>query len=190
MSLPFFSKVLTVEPNINASYNSTKDFINAIENNTKRFNSGANLALNFDFDSLTFGIKADYNYSSTASTLNSSSNQPFNTQNYSANFNWKTPIKLVFATDASYTLNNRRAAGYNINYVVWNASLERPFLKSENLIIGIYAYDILNQNINVVRTVTSNMISDVKTNIISRYFLLKATFKFNNNNTKETDDWD
>ena len=54
--------------------------------------------------------------------------------------------------------------------------------------LGIYAYDILNQNINVNRNITTNIITDTKTNIITRYFLLKATFKFNSSKTKEEDD--
>ena len=189
MSLPFFSKTLSLEPNASANYNSGKDIINNITNNTQRFNSAASLGLNFDFDSLTFGVKGEYNYNSTASTLNSLSNKPFNTQSYTAQLNWKTPIKFILSTDAAYTVNNNRSDGYNINFLVWNASLERPFLKNENLIVGFYAYDLLNQNINVIRTVTSNMISDVKTNIISRYFLLKVTFKFNSNKIKEEDEF-
>ena len=102
--------------------------------------------------------------------------------------NIKLPKKFILESDASYTMNGKRANGYNINYFIWNASLAKTFLKNENLILAFYAYDMLNQNINVVRNTSSNIISDVKTNIISRYFLLKATFKFNSNKTKETED--
>jgi hypothetical protein len=45
--------------------------------------------------------------------------------------------------------------------------------------------DILNQNINARRDVTNNLVTDYRTTIISRYFLLKATFRFNNRKTKE-----
>ena len=36
----------------------------------------------------------------------------------------------------------------------------------------------------VQRSVQNNMIIDDQTTIISRYFLLKMTYKFNNNKTK------
>jgi len=61
-------------------------------------------------------------------------------------------------------------------------------LKNENLIVSIDATDILNQNINTSRTIQDNVITDNKTNIISRYILLKAIFKFNSNKTKENDE--
>ena len=61
-------------------------------------------------------------------------------------------------------------------------------LKKENFIISIDATDILNQNINTARSIQDNVIRDNKTNIISRYILLKAIFKFNSNKTKDDEE--
>ena len=44
---------------------------------------------------------------------------------------------------------------------------------------------ILNQNTNLIRQVNGNVITDNSTRIISRYFLMRLTYKFNNNKTKE-----
>ena len=52
---------------------------------------------------------------------------------------------------------------------------------------SINGNDILNQNVTLDRLVTANVVTDYYTNIISRYFLLKLTYKFNNNGTKEED---
>ena len=101
-----------------------------------------------------------------------------------ASLNLKLPFKFNLETNAQYVVNSRRAQGYNINYFIWNASIKRTFLKNENLIISIDAKDILNQNINTSRTIQDNVITDNKTNIISRYILLKAIFKFNSNKNK------
>ena len=188
LSLPVISREVTIETTINANKSLQKSYINNLLNNTNRFNGSASLGLEVNLDSVVFGAKAEFDYTSTNSTLNTLSNKPFNSQNYSAHFSWKTPIKFLIETDATYTINSKRADGYNVNYFIWNASLSRTFLKNENIIVGFYAYDMFNQNINITRTITSNVISDLKTNIISRYFLLKATFKFNSNKTKETDD--
>ena len=48
--------------------------------------------------------------------------------------------------------------------------------------------DVLNQNIIAQRLIQNNMIIDNKTTIISRYFLLRLTYKFNNNKTKAQDE--
>ena len=68
-----------------------------------------------------------------------------------------------------------------------NTELSKAFLKTENLILALNANDILNQNINLIREVNGNVITDNFTTIISRYFLMRLTYKFNNNNTKEDD---
>jgi hypothetical protein len=72
--------------------------------------------------------------------------------------------------------------------VVWNASIQRSFLKTGNLLFGVEAFDILNQNTSNYRTVSNNVIVDQRVNIIRRYFMLKATLRFNNNHTKEEDE--
>jgi len=101
----------------------------------------------------------------------------------------KFPKNFALSSDANYTINSKRSNGYNINYLVWNANLSKTFFKKENFILGVYAYDILNQNISVDRDISSNVVTDIKTNIISRYLLLKATFKFNSNKAKEEDEF-
>ena len=51
--------------------------------------------------------------------------------------------------------------------------------------MSVEANDILNQNISNQRNQNSNQITDTKTTIIKRYFLLKVLFKFNSQKTKE-----
>lgn len=85
---------------------------------------------------------------------------------------------------------NYDGSNWTINYVIWNMSVNRSFLKTGNLLFGIEAYDILNQNVSNFRSVNNNVIVDQRTNIIRRYFMAKMTLKFNNNKTKEVeDDW-
>ena len=84
-------------------------------------------------------------------------------------------------------INTQRADGYNINFLIINFSLEKRFTKNENIILSL-KNDVLNQNIIAQRLIQNNMIIDNKTTIISRYFLLRLTYKFNNNKTKAQDE--
>ena len=79
-----------------------------------------------------------------------------------------------------YTINTQRADGYNINFLIINFSLEKRFTKNENIILSLEGNDVLNQNIIAQRLIQNNMIIDNKTTIISRYFLARLTYKFNN----------
>jgi len=127
-----------------------------------------------------------YNYA--YSSINSANTTPYTAKGIVGDITLKLPKKIQIETDVDYNINSKRANGYNLNYTVWNASLQKTFFKLENFILGVYAYDILNQNINVNRSITTNIITDTKSNIITRYFLLKATFKFNSSKTKEEED--
>jgi outer membrane receptor protein involved in Fe transport len=188
-SLPFFSKKLEVGPNIWASYAENKSFINNKENKTQDIRSNLNLELRMNLEKVEAALSGYYSYNSAFSSLNITSSTPYSTQGISGRLNIKFPKNFVLESNADYTINSKRSNGYNINYLVWNASLSKTFFKKENFILGIYAYDLLNQNISVDRDISSNVITDIKTNIISRYFLLKATFKFNSNKTKEEDEY-
>ncbi|MES2131334.1 MAG: TonB-dependent receptor [Bacteroidota bacterium] len=189
-SIPFFSKKFEVQPNANGSISNNKTIINNQENKTQDIRTNIGLELRLNFEKITAGLTGYAEYNQSSSTLNTNSIKPYTAQGLNANIGIDFPKKIRLESDAAYTLNAKRSNGYNINYLVWNASLAKTFFKKENLIVGFYAYDMLNQNISVNRSITSNIISDTKTNIISRYFLLKATFKFNSNKVKEEGDYD
>lgn len=188
-SLPFFAKKLEVGPNLWANYSNNKSFINNKENTTQDIRSNLNLEFRMNLEKVEAALSGYYSYNSAFSSLNAASSTPYSTQGLSARLTVKFPKNFILESNADYTINSRRSNGYNINYLVWNANLSKIFFKKENFILGIYAYDLLNQNISVDRDISSNVITDIKTNIISRYFLLKATFKFNSNKTKEENEF-
>lgn len=187
--VPLFSRKVQIAPNLEFSYNSYSSFINSQKNITSTFNTNAGLAIEVDIDTLSFQLSYGVDYTDPSSSLSSASNKPYFSHNFSAYFRLKLPFKIIFETDAAYIINSQRAEGYNLNYVVWNASISKSFLKNENLILTLSGNDILNQNIMNTRTIQDNVITDDKTNIISRYFLLKLTYKFNSTKTKDNDDY-
>ncbi|MGQ0826769.1 MAG: TonB-dependent receptor domain-containing protein [Bacteroidota bacterium] len=187
--LPLFSKILQLNPNLNFNYNSYASVINNQKNTTKTSNTSAGLEINLNLDTLEFTISGNYNYNYPISSVNAQSNKPYSAQTYNAGFRLRLPFKFLFETETTYTMNDQRSEGYNINYVIWNAALRKTFFKNENLIVSFEATDILNQNISTNRIVQDNVITDTKTNIISQFYLLRAVFKFNSSKTKETDEY-
>ena len=187
-SKPFFSKKLEVQPNLNASYISNQSYINNVLNRAVDIRSSFSLEIRLNFEKVTFKVNPWLQYNYAYSSINSTNIKPYAAKGIVGDITIKLPKKFQIETDVDYNINSKRANGYNLNYTVWNASFQKTFFKLENFILGIYAYDILNQNINVNRSITTNIITDTKSNIITRYFLLKATFKFNSSKTKEEED--
>jgi hypothetical protein len=186
---PLFNKFIEVFPNLNYAYSKSKSFINGAENLTINQNIGGGLEFRIEKDSLEFTLGTDYAYIMPSSTISSQSNLPYASQSFDGRFLWKLPKGFFIETDARYTLNTRRAQGYNINFFIWNASISKSFLKNENLFFAFEVNDILDQNLSANRFVNSNVITDTRSTIISRYFMFRLTYKFNSTKTKESDDF-
>jgi len=183
--IPFLSRKLEIEPNANASYNRYTNFINTEKNITQNTSFSGGLDFSLQLDSLEITIGNTYSYTNPVSSLSSVSNKPYSSQRYEFDLEWQLKRHIKLKIDANYTINSQRAEGFNRNIFIVNAELSKAFLKTENLIIALAGNDLLNQNLNLSRQVNGNIVTDNYTSIISRYFLLKLTYKFNNNKTKE-----
>jgi hypothetical protein len=190
MGLPLnkLLKDLRLDVNINGNFTATENYINDQQNISKNTGIGTDFTLRYSGDSLNFDLGAGFDYNAPNNTLATLTNQPYTVYNFRASVDWTLPYRWFVKTDATYNKNTGLTSGYNLNFVIWNASIQRSFLKTGNLYLGIEAYDILNQNISNFREVNNNVIVDQRINVIRRYFMLKMTLKFNNNRTREVED--
>ncbi|MES2629596.1 MAG: outer membrane beta-barrel protein, partial [Bacteroidota bacterium] len=176
--------------NLNMNYFSQANYINQLRNRTTNQVYALNVGLSFDIKKLSgyLEISKDLNY--TASTLNSSSRKPYGSNLVKGSASYQFPKGISLESSLAYTNNTRRAQGYNVDYLIWNAAVNKKFFKRENLILGVEATDLLNQNVSINRTVQANVIVDSRTSVIGRYVLLKATYKFDNKKEKTADETD
>lgn len=185
-----YKQILSLRTDLRFNNSHNNNFVNGEKNKTT--NQSYNFALNLGLtkDSIEITLNGDFGYTIPKSSINTASNKPYYTNTYFTKLIWIMPYRFRFNTDLGYTINSRRAAGYNINYFIWNASIEKAFGQKENLSVGINIYDIFNQNISNIREVNTNVITDTKTDIISRYFLIKLKYQFNStNNTKKDENF-
>jgi outer membrane receptor protein involved in Fe transport len=186
--IPLHENVLSLNPNFNGSYNNTTNFVNNNENLTSTLNLSGELEFEIDTDTVEFYLGGKYSYYSPSSTLAISSNQPYYAQEYFIEFGIDLPFKIRIETEATYEIQSYpQSLDRNISLLIWDFEISKRFLKTENLILSVSGNDILNQNIIAQRIINDNVIIDNRTTIISRYFLARLTYKFNNTKTKEKD---
>lgn len=77
---------------------------------------------------------------------------------------------------------------YDQNYLLWNAGIGYKFLKNKAAEIKLSAFDLLNQNNSVNRTVTETYIEDSETEVLNRYFMLTFTYNLRNFVTNKPND--
>ncbi len=186
--LPIMDQKIEFQPSLEGSFIRNKNFVGGLENVTDNFAITPSMEIDFQWDSLEIELNSSVAYNNPMSSLSSVSNTPFTSQNYSASVKWTLPFGFVIKTEGNFTKNSQKGEGfYDFQYFVWDAEISKKFLSTENLTLSIIGNDLLNQNINAQREVNGNIVKDYRTTIISRYFLLKLNYRFNNRKAKEDD---
>lgn len=83
----------------------------------------------------------------------------------------------IFGADISKTFNRGYGSLTNANPFIINTYIEQKLLKDQRGTLRFQAFDLLNEQVNLNRTFTDNLISDTRTNRLGRYFMLTFTFK-------------
>lgn len=177
---PFKNRTYVVSLNGTVNYNHNINLIDSVRS------IGTNIlvsqGLTFEYNlkewlELDFGAR--YNLNSARYSLQEQLNQNFGSWVLTSNSRMDMPGGLTFRYDLQYTINNGLAEGVNGNIALLNASLEKTILKKKNGFIRLYAFDILNQNKSITRSVTANSIVDTRTNRLTRYVMLSFTYRLN-----------
>ena len=69
--------------------------------------------------------------------------------------------------------------GYAKANFMWNCQLSKAFLKRKQLLIRFKIYDILHQDISMIRTITATAIRDTDYNALGSYFMAHAILRLN-----------
>jgi uncharacterized membrane protein YgcG len=132
----------------------------------------SNISENVDF---TFSYTGNYNF--VQNSLQTGINNNYYNHILSFKINIVFLKGIVFNTNITQnyysTLTNTSG---NENYVLWNAYLGYKFLKNKALEARISAYDLLNQNKSVTRTVSDTYVENSTTQVLQQYFMFNVTY--------------
>ncbi|SEN39874.1 Outer membrane receptor proteins, mostly Fe transport [bacterium A37T11] len=158
-----------------ASYINNKLNQNSSNRYGIRMSVNKSVAKKFDLD-----VMINPGYQQTSASLQSAYDNNGLVFNSRGNLRLFLPAKFEVVTDITYDYTqSTQAFANNFNRTLWNASLSRKFLKSEDLMLQLSANDLLNQNIGFSRSANNNSISQNSYNTIRRFFLLSVIWDFN-----------
>jgi hypothetical protein len=176
-SLPIRALKGSLEMRSTVGYNKTKQFINRAENTIRTLSMGPEVRLDMNpGEKLSLAVGAGYAFNNAKYSLESSQNNNYLSQQYEASVEWQLPKNFFFATEFTYTINSQRAAGFNTNVPIWNASVSKQFMKYNRGEIKLSTNDLLNRNTGISRTANQNYIEDKQVNTLRRFFLLSFTY--------------
>ncbi len=145
------------------------------ETSTANYTAGAVLASNIN-PKIDFTLSYTGGWNAVTNTLQPQLNNNYQIHSGNAKINW-IPVKwLVINSDFTYNQFLGLGSGFDQQFLLWNAYVGLRFLKNQSGELKFSAFDILNQNNSINRTVTETYIEDVRTRVLNRYFMLTFTY--------------
>ncbi len=158
-------------------YNKGKQFINKLANEIRTFSWGPELRLDINpGDKINFALSANYDYNNAKYSALPAQNNNYISQEYNASVDWQLPKNFFLSTSMNYTINDQLSSGFNAKIPIWNAAISKQFLKYNRGELKLAATDLLNRNVSISRSTTSNYIQDREVNALKRFFLLSFTY--------------
>lgn len=149
---------------------------------TESVSAGENGSITYrnDWFEATVNGRFNYNHSDNNQRQGGNGNMDTYTFSYGGRANARLPWRnLNLGTDLTMQSRRGYSGGYNRNDLVWNANASFSFLKGNAATVQIQYYDILNDESNVTRSVSTTGRTDTKNNNIHSYIMVHFILRVN-----------
>ena len=168
---------------LNANFTQTPGLVNGGLNYARVPAFGAGLTLSSNISpALDFTASTTSTQNFVRNTLQARLNTTYFAQVSRLRLSWIVGPGLSLQTDLLHQAYSGLSAGYNQQYLLWNASLGKKLFAGQRGEIKVYAFDLLGQNRAVQRSVTEAYYEDLQTTILRRYFLLLFSYNIRSGN--------
>jgi hypothetical protein len=176
-SIPIKKQQSSIKTNTIIGFNRDINYINGIRGNISNYNMNQTISLNYRHRELIDVMAtAVINYNNIQYSVQKESNTKYFNYAFSLNSNINLPLGFIIGNSVDYILNTGRAAGYNLDFTMLNAFISKSIFKHKQGVIKLQGFDLLKQNVSVVRTVGQSYIEDVQTTALQRFFMLSFSY--------------
>lgn len=179
VSFPFSNKSWTFNNHLMLYFSRTVGYNNSLRNASESFSVNLSPGIAFRPDNFELELRPRYSLQNVHNTVQVTGNRTVHSYGGMMYVSYTTPVGLILNSDLGYTATRGYARGYDENRWEWNASISYELLRSRSLTLALKAYDLLNQQSNIRRSVTANYIDDTSTNSLGRYVMFTVAYKFN-----------
>ena len=169
----------------NVGYVTTGEMKDAQKNTTTNLTLGERLGARYRNNWLELGVNGSINYTFEKDKLNPINNQEPYTFSYGGNLQIFAP----WGTTVTSYITNQARRGYsdasmNKNELIWNAQVAQSFLKG-SLTLSLEWNDILREQSNITRSLTSSGRSVYTYNGVNSYGMVRVIYRLNIFGSKE-----
>lgn len=136
----------------------------------------SNISQNVDFSISTTGSYNIVNSSLQQNLDNNFYQQESNARLYFSSKNGK----YFMGNTVAHSLYSGLSEGFNQNFFLWNMEGGIRFAKNNKAELKAVIFDLLNQNNSITRTISDVAVTDVFTNVLTRYGMVTFTYILGN----------
>lgn len=177
-------KKIKTQFNTNSRINFSR--IPGIINGESNLNDNLTLSQGLTFSS-NISQNVDFTISSTGSynIVNSSLQQNLDNNFYQQESNARLYFaskngKFFMGNTVAHSLYSGLSEGFNQNFWLWNMEGGIRFAKNNKAELKAVVFDLLNQNNSISRTISDVAVTDVFTNVLTRYGMITFTYIIGN----------
>ncbi|MBR3659288.1 MAG: TonB-dependent receptor [Bacteroidaceae bacterium] len=152
----------------------------AVLSSTNTISAGENASVTYRNQWLEVTANGRFTYNHSENNQRQNQNMDTYTFSYGGRANARLPWRnLNLGTDLTMQSRRGYSGSYNRNDLIWNANASFSFLKGNAGTLQIQYYDILNDESNVTRSVSTTGRTDTKNNSIHSYIMVHLILRAN-----------
>lgn len=163
------------------SYTHTPGEVNSLLNYSDNYAPTFGVVLSSNVsEQLDFTLSYSGNYNIVKNSIQSQANNNYYSHVAAFKINYIFLKHFVANTNITHNYYTAFSSTGDQSFYLWNAYVGYKFLKKQALEARITAYDILNQNKSITRTVTDLYIENSTTQVLKQYFMFQLTYTIRN----------
>lgn len=188
LNTPLKNRKFTLGTMSMASYSNQIEFVGNTQEDSgeiiKEKSVGKDIMLmerfNFDFrsDLIDLGISGNIRYNDVNYSLDPDNNQQTFTYGIGGRTTMYLPYNFKVESDISWSKSAGYASEYEVDEVLWNASVSKSFLRSNALTLRLKFYDILQQHKSIRQNTTATKMDYSESNTLGSYFMAHLVYRF------------
>ena len=177
---PFAERKYTAGVSINGNYDNNISYTDGLKNRGSNWNLRPGASFRVDLDNrMDVTLRGDYTaYQTTTRYAFTKTTTTTKAQTLSLGLNGKNYFgDLTVGYDLTKTVNYGFASSTNVSPFIVGCYTEYRFLKGKMMTVRLQAFDLLNDNTGISRTVNETTITDNRAMRLARYFLVTANLR-------------
>jgi hypothetical protein len=177
---PFNNRKYSVTLGVNGNFSNNITFVDGMRNNGNTWRLAPRTSFRLDLPNI-IDVSANVNYSfqQIITRYDTGGKRVNDNETLQLGLSGKNYIKKqwIFGYDVSKMMNFGLQNSVNANPLIINLSAEYRFLKQQMAAVRFQAFDLLNENADIRRTINGDITTDSRTNRLARYFLLTLNLR-------------